>query len=113
MLRLKENVDFEELRKYGFKPSKEWAETERCTGEYHATNGWWLKYAMDEEEPEKVAYISDEYDIPCVELGIRPNDRSIWVDYSVEGTYHIGGSEVDMVNDTLFDLITAGLLVKD
>lgn len=37
----------------------------------------------------------------------------LWVDYSVEGTYHIGGSEVDMVNDTLFDLITAGLLVKD
>jgi hypothetical protein len=26
----------------------------------------------------------------------------LWVDYSVEGTYHIGGSEVDMVNDTLF-----------
>lgn len=67
---------------------------------------------MDEEEPEKVAYISDEYDIPCVEIGIKPNGM-VYIDYAVEGTYHIGGSEVDVVNDTLFDLVTAGLLVKE
>lgn len=112
MLKLKENVDFEELRKYGFKPGKEWAKTERCTGEYHATYDWWLKYLMDEEEPEKVAYTSDEYDIPCVGIGIMPS-RVVYIDYSVESTYHIGGSDVDIVNDTLFDLITAGLLVKE
>lgn len=111
MLKLREDVDFEELRKYGFKPGQEWAKTERCTGKYHATYDWWLKYAMDEEEPDKVAYTSDEYDIPCVELGIKPNGV-VYIDYSVESTYHIGGSDVEVVNDTLFDMITAGILIK-
>lgn len=58
-LRVKAGIDLEELKKYGFKTGKEWADAgERC----------------------------------------------------LEGTYHVGGSEMDIVTDTIYELTQAGIL---
>ena len=114
-LKLKDNIDFEELRKFGFKTGKEWADAgERCLkgSGYKYQHEWWHKFLMDKDEPDKIAYISDEYDIPCIQISVRTEHRDIYIEASVEGTYHIGGSDFDVVTDTLLDLIEAGIVEK-
>ena len=72
ILKLKDGVDVESLRKYGFKTGKEWAaQGERCflpeVGMSYQYE-WFHVFAMDEEEPEKIAYTSDEFSIPRMQL---------------------------------------------
>lgn len=64
ILKLKDGVDVESLRKYGFKTGKEWAaQGERCflpeVGMSYQYE-WFHVFAMDEEEPEKIAYTIKE-----------------------------------------------------
>ena len=104
-LRVKAGIDLEELKKYGFKTGKEWADAgERCL------EGIGYKYLMDADEPSKIAYIAEDYDIPCVQISVRTEHRDLYVDVAVEGTYHVGGSELDIVTDTIYELTQAGIL---
>lgn len=110
-VRFKEGVDFEDLRKFGFKTGKEWADAgERCLSGIgnKYKHDWYCKFLMDEEEPQKIAYISEDYDIPCVEIAVRPKFRDIYIDVAVEGTYHF--SDLDIVISTIYELTKAGLL---
>lgn len=50
------------------------------------------------------------YDIPCVQISVRTEHRDLYVDVAVEGTYHVGGSELDIVTDTIYELTQAGIL---
>lgn len=69
---------------------------------------------MDEEDETKIAYISEEYDIPSVQISIRTGKRDIYIEAAVEGTYHIGGSDFDVVTETIMRLTEAGFLeIKD
>ena len=113
MIKIKDNVDLEELRKYGFKPGKEWADSgERCLdgSGYKYQHEWWHKFLMDEEDENKIAYINEDYDIPCIQISIRTEYRDIYIDVAVEGTYHIGGSDLDVITKTIMDLANAGLI---
>lgn len=97
ILKLKDGVDVESLRKYGFKTGKEWAaQGERCflpeVGMSYQYE-WFHVFAMDEEEPEKIAYTSDEFSIPRMQLYVR--DRHVCCSCSVEGTYHIDKSKIN------------------
>ena len=99
-----------------FKPGKEWADAgERCLQGvgYEYKHNWYYKFLMDYEDESKIAYIDEEYDIPCVEIGVRTELRDIYIDINVEGTYHIGGSDLDIVIETIMDLAQAGLLEKE
>ena len=117
-LRLKEDVDPEILRKYGFKTGKEWADAgERCLEgpgceTYHP---WYHKFLMDKEHPEKIAYTDEEYDLPMVQISIRIGvffKNDMYVDCSPCDTYHIGGSELDILLETIFDMVNDGILVN-
>ncbi len=69
IIKIKDNIDLEELRKFGFKKGIEWAEAgERCLKGigYKYQHEWWHKFLMDEDDETKIAYISKEYDIPSV-----------------------------------------------
>lgn len=112
-LRVKAGIDLEELKKYGFKTGKEWADAgERCLeGIGHKyQHEWYHKFLMDADEPSKIAYIAEDYDIPCVQISVRTEHRDLYVDVAVEGTYHVGGSELDIVTDTIYELTQAGIL---
>ena len=41
---------------------------------------------MDADEPSKIAYIAEDYDIPCVQISVRTEHRDLYVDVAVEGT---------------------------
>ena len=114
ILKLKDGVDVESLRKYGFKTGKEWAaQGERCflpeVGMSYQYE-WFHVFAMDEEEPEKIAYTSDEFSIPRMQLYVR--DRHVCCSCSVEGTYHIDNDDMEPLFTVLFDMITDGILEK-
>ena len=96
-LRVKAGIDLEELKKYGFKTGKEWADAgERCLEGigYKYQHEWYHKFLMDADEPSKIAYIAEDYDIPCVQISVRTEHRDLYVDVAVEGTYHVGAYEV-------------------
>lgn len=112
-LRVKAGIDLEELKKYGFKTGKEWADAgERCLEGIGCKyqHEWYHKFLMDADEPSKIAYIAEDYDIPCVQISVRTEHRDLYVDVAVEGTYHVGGSELDIVTDTIYELTQAGIL---
>lgn len=112
-LRVKAGIDLEELKKYGFKTGKEWADAgERCLESigYKYQHEWYHKFLMDADEPSKIAYIAEDYDIPCVQISVRTEHRDLYVEVAVEGTYHVGGSELDIVTDTIYELTQAGIL---
>lgn len=53
-LRVKAGIDLEELKKYGFKTGKEWADAgERCLEGigYEYQHEWYHKFLMDADEP--------------------------------------------------------------
>ena len=112
-LRVKAGIDLAELKKYGFKTGKEWVDAgERCLGGigYKYQHEWYHKFLMDADEPSKIAYIAEDYAIPCVQISVRTEHRDLYVDVAVEGTYHVGGSELDIVTDTIYELTQAGIL---
>lgn len=117
-LRLKEGVDPEILRNYGFKTGKEWADAgERCLEGpgYETFHPWYLKFLMDEEHPEKIAYTDEEYNLPMVQIFIRTGahfKNDMYVDCSPCDTYHIGGYELDILLETIFDMVNDGIIVK-
>ena len=63
-----------------------------------------------DEDNTKIVYISDDYDIPCVRILVRTEHRDLDVDVAVEDSYHVGGSELDIVTDTIYELTQAGIL---
>lgn len=108
-IKLKNDVTPEVLKKHGFKTGKEWADAgERCLGPGHEyQHGWYHKFLMDEEEPEKIAYTDEEYAIPRVQISVRTDEKfgnDIYVDCAPSCTYHIGGYEMDIVLETIYKL---------
>ena len=119
-LRLRDGVDINELRKYGFELGSVLGQKDsfsRCLGGvcYAYMDNWAHKFLMDEEEPEKVAFTDEDFDIPMVHISFRLDekyDRDLYIDVAPSGTYHIGGSDLDIVADTIFEMTFAGLLEK-
>lgn len=111
-VKIKEGVELEELRKYGFKTGKEWADAgERCMAGagYSYQHGWYHKFSMVEDDSEHIYYPDDEYDQPMVQITVR-TERDLYVDCTPCGTYHIGGSDLDIVLETVLELTQAGML---
>lgn len=128
-LRLKAGVDPEILRNFGFVQGKEMFGKERWCGDgqgYAYQAEWYHKFLrFDEDTGEmgdfdnpdcKIAYTDPEFDIPMVHISFRIGERynnDLYIDCAPKGTYHIGGSDLDIVTNTLFKLIQAGLLEED
>lgn len=112
--RIKDGINLEELRKYGFRTGKEWADDgERCLDNvgYEYQHGWWHKFYMDPDEEGKcIYYADDDYDQPMVQITVRTENRDLWIDCTPSGTYHIGGEELDVIVETIMQLTEDGLL---
>ena len=113
-LKIEDGIDLEVLREYGFKTGKEWSDAgERCLeGIGHAyQHDWYHKFLMDaDEDNTKIAYVSNDYDIPRVQILVITECRDLYVNVAVEDGYHVGGSELDIITDTIYELTKAGIL---
>ena len=116
MIRIKDGVDFEVLRNFGFKKGKEWADAgERCLEGigYKYQHEWWHKFKMEESDPDRIEYADEEYDQPTVSLCFRTgNSNDLYIECVPRGSYHIGGSDLDIISETIMDLTRAGLIEK-
>lgn len=117
-LKLKENINPEILRKYGFLTGKEWAEKgERClVGIGHEYEySWYHKFLMNPDELEKISYMDDDNDIPTISITIRTDkdhNNDLYISCAISDSYHIEGYELDFVSETIFDLVKDDILEK-
>lgn len=111
MYKLKDCYDVEVLRKYGFKPLKEWPDDAGCIELDEAENyeEFWLLPMDDDGENVEV------YDgLPPWK--IRVNERKgNWLDIACfpEGTYHIENDEMEEMFYRLYQLIRDGIIYDD
>lgn len=109
-LLLKKEINPEILRDYGFKTGKEWGAlgVKGISGEgYEYCENWFYKLKL---RPTDRADVTSEGE-PRVSLCVR-NDRSFYAECIPEYSYHVSGSELSTITDTIFDLVTAGLIEK-
>lgn len=121
-LKLKNEVHPERLREYGFRLGREYFGKEKWCGDgggYEYQANWYHKFlTIDWDTGEMgdgfndIAYV-DDYKIPMVHMTFRIGDgNDLYIDCAPSCTYHIGGDELDIVADTLYELINAGLIDK-
>ena len=117
MLKLKEGVDPVELRNYGFKLGREFFGKEEWCGDgigFGYMSLWYHKFATY-EGTDQILYSGDDEDdrVPQVHIMVKTDaDNVIYIDCAPDCTYHIGGEELNVATDTLYDLIQAGLVEK-
>lgn len=123
-LKLKESVNPEILRDYGFHLGKEDFGKERWCGDglgFQYQAEWYHKFLrLDEETGEynsvtgKIIYTDDELDIPMVQISFRiGKGNDLYIDCAPSGTYHIEGRDLDIITETIYDLTQAGFLEKE
>lgn len=116
MIKLKDGINPEVLRKYGFKPGEAFFFKERRFDYSTKEAEDWFKFEMDPEEPDKILYADSDYDFAMVEMCFCKrydnNSYILYIDCAPSCTYHIGGSELAIIENTLFDLITDGIVEK-
>lgn len=111
IIRIKDGVDLENLRRFGFRTGKEYADAgERCMGAgYEYQHNWYHKFSSD-PETGKVSYADDDMDQPMVQISVRRETRELYVDCTPSCTYHIGGDDLEVLINTVMDLTKFGLL---
>lgn len=120
---LKQGVNPEVLRDFGFMLGREFFGKERWCEDgigYEYQADWYHKFLrIDEDtglygETGDIAYTDDEFDIPMVHMSFRIGGglNDLYIDCAPSCTYHIGGDDLDVVTDTIYDLIQAGIVER-
>lgn len=119
---LRQGVNPEVLRDFGFKPGREFFGKERWCGDgigYEYQADWYHKFLrIDEDtglygEIGDIAYTDNEFDIPMVHMSFHIGGlNDLYIDCAPSGTYYIGGDDLDVITDTIYDLIQAGLVER-
>lgn len=107
MLKIKDDVDLKELEKFGFKKGKELIDicpTYLEEGTEYMFN-WYLKFARIGEDEWG-------YKIPFIAIMIRDKGEILIDIHNNDYTYHTEGCELKEIENTLYDLIQAGLVEK-
>lgn len=112
MLRLKDGVDPKVLEKYGFELGQKFVDRgETCICNEMDYQDYW-KFAMDEDEPRKVMYADEEFDQAMVSIHIQSTlGNRLWIECVPSSSYHIEGWDLNLITDTLFELIKDGIVV--
>lgn len=111
MYKIKENVELETLRQFGFKLGYEYPDYERCICNDFEINDYWL-IPFDPDEPDKIYYADEDFDQPiwCIHVnGIR----KVWIDCVPLGTYHTDNCEMEEMFYILREMILAGIIEDD
>ena len=107
MLKIKDDIDLKELEKFGFKKGKQLINI--CPSHFGEGTEYMLEWY------HKLSRIQEDecgYKIPYTHIMVK-DTRFILIDvHNNDYTYHTEGSELEEVENTLYDLIQAGLVEK-
>ena len=104
-LELKDSVDFEQLREYGFKPGREYKDYERLIcNDWEYDNYFYFKTACG--NPDEVL-VSEDTEHPLVSMEVDKRHRTIYIDAEPDCTYHISSLDIAEVLNII------ALMVKD
>lgn len=111
MLKLKDGIDQKVLEKYGFELGQKFIDKgERCICNESEHKDHW-KFSMDEDEPGLVLYADGAFDQAMVSIHVQSNfENRLWIECVPSCTYHIEGWDLNPVTDTLYQMITDGIL---
>lgn len=116
MLKLKDGLDPKVLEKYGFQLGQKFIDKgERCIFNESEYQEYW-KFAMDEDEPDKVLYADEGFDQAMVSIHVQSNfENRLWIECVPSSSYHIEGWDLNLITDTLYKMIVDGILeiIKD
>lgn len=114
-LYLAEGTDPKKLEQFGFKLGRDYFGKARWCGDgsgHRYMSNWYHKFLLDPDNidgADNIYYTED--DIPMVHIMVRIGDgNDLYVDCAPSCTYHISTPELDIVLDTVYELIQAGLL---
>lgn len=115
-LKIKDGVDLNELRKFGFALGHELIEMgetfEEVLDGCEYMKDWWIKFKMDPDSPEEIEMTEDGNPVCEAWVDTRYGHNHLWFDASPNCTYHVSMNELDIVTDTVFELAMAGLIEK-
>jgi hypothetical protein len=119
MYRLKSGVKPEDLRKYGFKTAKEWADCKRwCANDYWFDDMFLIPTNPD--FPYDPHYADEDFDQLLWEIHIMPMDMAtlhsnytVFIDMTPASTYHIGNMDCEKMFAVLYDMIKDGVITED
>jgi hypothetical protein len=123
-LKLRDGINPDILRKYGFHLGKEDFGKERWCGDgigYEYQADWYHKFLTCNEDTGeygeglgKIAYTDDDFDVPMVQISFRTDRQNeLYIDCAPSScTYHIEGNELEIIVDTIFQLTQDQLLEK-
>lgn len=117
MIRLKDGIDINILREFGFKSGAEWrAADEPAFGDHCGQDNAFYKFYMDPEQSDRIYYIDEDTDVATCEMSfITGTDGVIrlFIDAAPSCTYHIDTYDWgDIVEDIIYDLAMAGAIEK-
>lgn len=108
MYYIKNNVDLNTLRKYGFKIGREIPNNERCICNDSDRDDYWL-ISMDEDE---IWYADYKFCIPAWSIHIQ-HTRRVWIDCAPCSTYHIDNMDMEQMFYVLKCMIEDGIIDDD
>lgn len=111
MYYIKNDVNLESLRNYGFKIGREIPDNERCICNDYERDDYWL-IPMDPDNPEEVYYANDEFDQPIWSVHIQ-DSRRIWIECVPSCTYHIDNCDMEHMFYVLKRMIEDGIIGDD
>lgn len=113
MLKIKDGIDLRTLENYGFEVGRNFIDRgERCICNESEHKDYW-KFSMCEDEPENVLYADDDFDQAMVSIQVQSSaNNRLLIECVPSGTYHISMDELDVITDTLYDMILDGVVEK-
>lgn len=111
MYKVKDDVDLNCLRKYGFKLGNEYTDYANYIYNDDEHNEYWLIPLIEEAGQLKV-HCEYETEQPIWSMHITSR-RTIWIECIPNGTYHIAITDMEEMFNAIFRMITDGILEDD
>lgn len=112
MIKLKDGIDPSVLKSFGFQTREEVnSECEANNTCFNVSEDGYYKFLRyDEDDPNAGQIIYDSYNYIANVCMHFMTDRRLWIEVAPIATYHLEGKELDVVTDTIFNLVTAGIV---
>lgn len=113
MLKLKDNVDFSVLRDFGFRTGEEINEEDSIfyVDDYN-TEDWFKFLRYDEDDEDSVGEIiyDANSNVAEVSMSFSPSNRKLFIEIAPISSYHVECHDLDVVTDTIFQLVKADIV---
>lgn len=106
MYKLKDTVDLEQLRKYGFRPGNEYDDYKRCICNDYEYDNWWL-ISLDSKGAVRYADYDEDQPMWCVQVR---DDMTLWIECVPSFSYSISIYDMEHMFHALYNMIADGII---